>query len=70
MDTLLSSGANTVGSNSSSTKVVILTFGDALKNQYTNATPILNEYGYKASFFVTCNFVGYKSRMNWDQIMS
>lgn len=21
-------------------------------------------------FFVTCNFVGYKSRMNWDQIMS
>jgi peptidoglycan/xylan/chitin deacetylase (PgdA/CDA1 family) len=70
MDTLISSGTNTVGSNSSSTKVVILTFGDALKNQYTNATPILNEYGYKASFFVTCNLVGYKSRMNWDQIMS
>jgi peptidoglycan/xylan/chitin deacetylase (PgdA/CDA1 family) len=58
---------NTTNENN---KVVILTFGDGLKNQYTNATPILNEYGFKASYFITCNFVGFKSRMNWQDIDS
>jgi peptidoglycan/xylan/chitin deacetylase (PgdA/CDA1 family) len=56
--------------SSNDTKVVILTFGDGLKNQYTNATPILDKYGFKASYFVTCNFVGSKSRMNWQDIGS
>ena len=51
-------------------KVVILTFGDGWKTQYTNAKPILDNYGFKASFFVTCNFVGLPSRMNWQEILS
>ncbi|MDQ6866106.1 MAG: polysaccharide deacetylase family protein, partial [Thermoproteota archaeon] len=32
-------------------KVVILTFGDGWKTQYTNAKPILDRYGFKGSFF-------------------
>jgi peptidoglycan/xylan/chitin deacetylase (PgdA/CDA1 family) len=37
--------------NNSSTKVVILTFGDTLKGQLTTAKPILDKYGFKASFY-------------------
>ncbi|HEY7083157.1 MAG TPA: polysaccharide deacetylase family protein, partial [Nitrososphaeraceae archaeon] len=39
-------------------KVVILTFGDTLKSQFTNAKPILDKYGFKGSFFITCLWVG------------
>jgi peptidoglycan/xylan/chitin deacetylase (PgdA/CDA1 family) len=34
-----------------SNKVVILTFGDGRKSQFTNAKPILDKYGFKASFY-------------------
>lgn len=53
-------------------KIVILTFGDGWKNQYTAAKPILDKYGFKASFFITCNFVGLPLplRMNWQDIVS
>jgi peptidoglycan/xylan/chitin deacetylase (PgdA/CDA1 family) len=33
-----------------SNKVVVLTFGDGRKSQFTNAKPILDKYGFKASF--------------------
>ncbi|HYZ50609.1 MAG TPA: hypothetical protein VE593_06960, partial [Nitrososphaeraceae archaeon] len=39
-------------STSNSGKVVILTFGDTLKGQITTAKPILDKYGFKASFFI------------------
>jgi peptidoglycan/xylan/chitin deacetylase (PgdA/CDA1 family) len=42
---------------STSNKVVILTFGNAPKSQYTEAKPILDKYGFKASFFVVCNWI-------------
>ena len=38
-------------------KVVVLTFGDIHKSQFTNAKPILDKYGFKGSFFVTCLWV-------------
>src|SRR5918992_3429562 len=38
--------------NSSINKVVILTFGNGVKSQFTEAKPILDKYGFKASFFV------------------
>jgi hypothetical protein len=37
--------SNSADTNNS--RVVILTFGDGLKNQYTNATPILNDYWFQ-----------------------
>ena len=39
-------------------KTVILTFGDTLKGQITTAKPILYKYGFKATFFITCDWVG------------
>ena len=46
-------------SNSSSinNKVAIITFGNGPKSQYTDAKPILDKYGFKASFFVVCDWI-------------
>ncbi|HET7147149.1 MAG TPA: polysaccharide deacetylase family protein [Candidatus Nitrosopolaris sp.] len=59
-----------IGSHSN--KVVILTFGDTLKSQFTNAKPILDQYGLKGNFFVTCLWVGSHiygmSRLTWQDI--
>ena len=45
-------------------------FDDAWKGQITYAKPILDKYGFKASFFVVCNYVnsGEIRRMNWQDI--
>jgi hypothetical protein len=51
-------------------KVVILTFGDGWTTQYTNAKPILDRYGFKGSFFITCTLVGLPLRMSWQDIVS
>ena len=60
-------GLNNYANNN---KVVILTFGDGYKSQYLYAKPILDKYGYKANFFVTCNRVGTtNSKMNWQEIV-
>ncbi|MDF2769017.1 MAG: Polysaccharide deacetylase [Nitrososphaeraceae archaeon] len=56
---------------STSNKVVILTFGNAPKSQYTEAKPILDKYGFKASFFVVCNWINSdkdNSHMTWQDI--
>jgi polysaccharide deacetylase len=50
--------------------IVILTFGDGYKSQYIYAKPILDKYGFKANFFVTCKRVGAtNSEMNWQEIV-
>ena len=46
------------------TKVVILSFGDTVKSQFTTAKPILDQYGFKASFFITCGYVGTQIQLN------
>ena len=51
-------------------KVAILTFGDGWKSQFTNAKPILDKYGFKASFFVTCDRVGRPARMTWQDLVT
>jgi peptidoglycan/xylan/chitin deacetylase (PgdA/CDA1 family) len=59
--------------DSSSNKVVILTFGNAPKSQYTYAKPILDNYGFKASFFVVCNWIDSdkgNSHMTWRDIQT
>jgi peptidoglycan/xylan/chitin deacetylase (PgdA/CDA1 family) len=50
---ILTNGANNIGN-----KLAIINFDDGYKSQYTNAKPILDKYGFKASFFIVCNFVG------------
>ena len=58
--------------SSTNNKVVILTFGNAPKSQYTEAKPILDKYGFKASFFVVCNWISNSdednSHMTWQEI--
>ena len=64
-------------------KIIILTFGDIHKSQYTIGKPILDRYGFKSSFFVTCGFVSDINnknaennnnnelpRMTWNDILS
>ncbi len=65
----------------SAQKAIILNFDDDWKGQLTYAVPILEKYGFKASFFVTgdclkyqntsvCNNAGGNSAMSWDNITS
>jgi len=61
---------NSIGNSS---KVVILTFGDTEKSQFTTAMPILDQYGIKASFFITCSYVGDQGqtqRLSWSDILA
>jgi peptidoglycan/xylan/chitin deacetylase (PgdA/CDA1 family) len=61
--------------NNNNNKAVILTFDDGYKSQYTNAKPILDKYGFKATFYIVCNYVGGgeglvhpNARMTWEDI--
>jgi hypothetical protein len=60
------------GTHHPNNKVVILTFGDTIKSQFTNAKPILDRYGLKGTFFVTCLWVGSHiygmSRLTWQDV--
>ena len=57
------------GSNSS--KLIILAFDDSSKNQFSLAKPILDKYGFKASFFILCNLVGKTAKeMNASSIVN
>ena len=55
-------------------KLVIITFGDTIKNQITTVKPILDQYRFKASFFITCEFANSGStrhhRMNWNDVLA
>jgi peptidoglycan/xylan/chitin deacetylase (PgdA/CDA1 family) len=53
----------------STDKVASFIFSDGLKSQFTNAKPILDKYGFKATFDVICNNVDKKDGyMNWKDI--
>ncbi len=64
--------ANINNNDGSSNKLVMMTFGDTLKGQIITVKPILDKYGFKASFFITCDWVGLEKskspRMNWQDI--
>lgn len=52
-------------------KMAIITFDDGYKSQFTYAKPILANYGYNASFFIVCNFVGKTAKeMNSSSIVN
>jgi peptidoglycan/xylan/chitin deacetylase (PgdA/CDA1 family) len=53
------------------TRLAIINFDDGYKSQFTNAKPILDMYGFKATFFIICNFVGKSAeQMNSSSIVN
>jgi peptidoglycan/xylan/chitin deacetylase (PgdA/CDA1 family) len=50
-------------------KVVILNFDDNRKSQFTQVRPILDKYGFKATFYVVCKYLdNKKGYMNWTEL--
>ena len=61
--------ATSISTNGYYDKAVILNFDDGRLSQYTNALPILDKYGFKATFYVVCNYIGKKDGyMDWNEI--
>ncbi|MDQ6862545.1 MAG: polysaccharide deacetylase family protein [Thermoproteota archaeon] len=60
-------GINIVGNNN---KVVIINFDDSFKNQVLYAKPILDKYGFKATFFEVCGWIGSFpiSKKSWQDL--
>ena len=55
--------------SSTTPKIVILNFYDDEKDQFINAKPILDKYGFKVTFFIVCNWANTNaSRMTWQDI--
>jgi len=55
--------------NTSKNKVVMINFDDGYKSQYLYAKPILDQYGYKASFFIPCAKMQTEPKwLTWGQI--
>lgn len=51
------------------TKVVMINFDDSYKTQLLYAKPILDQYGFKATFFEVCGWVGKNSdRQTWQDV--
>ena len=46
---------------------ILLTFDDGYSDNYSAAWPILRQYGFRGTFFITTNSVG-PGMMNWDQL--
>jgi peptidoglycan/xylan/chitin deacetylase (PgdA/CDA1 family) len=47
---------------------LILTFDDGFETHYTNVFPILAEYGWLATFFITSGWIGDSDKMAWEQV--
>ena len=51
-------------------KAAIITFDDGMLSQYIYAKPILDNYNFKATFYIICNSVDKENRMNWANIQT
>lgn len=47
---------------------VVLTFDDGDLSNFTDAAPCLLEYGHRATFFITTDFVGRPGYLDWSQV--
>lgn len=67
------SSSNTGSSvvNASKNRVVMIGFDDSYKSQFLYAKPILDQYGFKASFFEVCTWIGNtSSRQTWQDVVA
>ncbi len=49
-------------------KPVAITFDDGRENQYTNAVPLLEKYGFVVTFSPFTNAIGRPGYMTWEQL--
>jgi len=64
-----SSGFNNSGGLASNNKLVMIGFDDSYKSQILYAKRILDKYGFKASFFEVCTWIGKtKDRQTWQDV--
>lgn len=49
-------------------RAIIITFDDGNFSDYSISFPILNKYGFIATFFVTVGWVGNKNYVNWSHL--
>ncbi len=47
---------------------VVLSFDDDWESQYTDALPLLQKYGFTATFYIWVAAVGKRHHMTWDEI--
>jgi peptidoglycan/xylan/chitin deacetylase (PgdA/CDA1 family) len=47
---------------------VALTFDDGYEDAYTAALPVLQRYGFTATFYIVSGFVGQPGYMSWEQL--
>jgi len=47
---------------------VVITFDDGFAGNATLATPLLEKYGFMATFFVATNRIGDTAMLSWDQL--
>jgi peptidoglycan/xylan/chitin deacetylase (PgdA/CDA1 family) len=69
--TSITNNNNNNNNNGSTERAVILTFSDSSKSQYANARPILNGYGFKGTFFITCSLIAPSTKspsMTWQNV--
>ncbi|MGC2668837.1 MAG: polysaccharide deacetylase family protein [Candidatus Nitrosopolaris sp.] len=63
-----SASSNSVVNSNAKNKVVVLSFDDNRIGDFTYAKPILDKYGFKATFFVICGKTTDSGAMNWQDI--
>ncbi|MCG8350951.1 MAG: polysaccharide deacetylase family protein [Chloroflexales bacterium] len=49
-------------------RAIALTFDDGYADAYTTALPLLQKYGFVATFYIVSGFVGQAGYMNWDEL--
>ncbi|NTW97738.1 MAG: polysaccharide deacetylase family protein, partial [Oscillochloris sp.] len=49
-------------------RAVALTFDDGYMDAYSDALPLLQQYGATATFYIVSGFVGQEAYMGWDEI--
>ena len=63
------SSASSSNVSSNNNKLVMIGFDDSYKSQILYAKPILDKYGFKASFFEVCTWIGKTNdRQTWQDI--
>jgi len=61
--------AQNISKNIATERVVILNFDDNRKSQFTQVKPVLDKYGFKATFYVVCKYLdNKKGYMNWTEL--